>query len=154
MNMISRFNRKWTPPVKICCPDKLEYELVTIIEPISFNDDKKTIKEYKEIQKYVVRKTKWKDFIKSFDLGSPSEQVLNHIYKGTPLVTAHTLPAGDYRSETLLKSAEIVREMNSKGITLEMLEEALKGSSASVESSKDVSTSSGEDPKLQEGDKK
>lgn len=124
MTMITRYNRKWAAPELKNCPDKVEYELITIIEPISFNDDK-TIKEYREITKYVEHRSKWSDFIKSFDLGSPSEQVLNHLSKGTPLVTAHTLPAGDYTKDNLLKGAEIVREMQKKGISLEMIEAAL-----------------------------
>ena len=123
MNMISRYNRKWSAPVLQATPDKIEYELITIIEPISFNPDK-TIKEYREKSSYVEKRTKWKDFIKSFDIGSPSEQVMNHLTKGTPLITAHTLPAGDYTPQNLLKGAEIVREMKAKGITLDMIETA------------------------------
>lgn len=128
--MITRTNPyfKWVAPVKVSTPIKEEYELVTIIEPISFNEDK-TIKEYKEITKWKCKNSKWSDFIKSFDIGSIQEQVMNHLTKGTPLITAHTLPAGDYTQASLLKGAEIVREMNSKGITLEMIEEALKASS-------------------------
>ena len=125
--MITRYNYKWEKPVKKSSPIKEEFELVTIIEPISYNeDDKKTVKEYKEITKWVSKKSLWHDFIKSFDIGSISEQVLNHLEKGTPLITAHTLPAGDYRPESVLKGAEILREMQSKGITLEMLESAIE----------------------------
>lgn len=124
--MTTRYNYKWSKPVRKSEPIKVEWELIIQIEPISFVDEeKKVVKEYKEISKYVCKKTKWSDFIKSFDLGSPSEQVINHLTKGTPLVTAHTLPAGDYTKESILKGAEIVREMNLKGITLEMVEEAL-----------------------------
>lgn len=124
MNMTTRYNRKWTAPEIKSCPFKEEYQLITLIEPISYNEDK-TVKEYKEISKYVVKKSKWADFIKSYDLGSPSEQVLNHLSKGTPLITAHTLPPGDYTPQSLLKGAEIVREMKAKGVTLEMIEQAL-----------------------------
>lgn len=145
MNMISRYNRKWVKPKHKSCPVKEEYELVTIIEPISFNEDK-TIKEYKEITKYVCKKSKWRDYIKSFDIGSPSEQIMNHLQKGTPLVTAHTLPAGDYTQKNLLKSAEIVREMQAKGITLDMIESALKSS----ENGGSVKTT-GENPTPEEG---
>lgn len=127
MNLTTRYNRKWTPPEKKSCPFKTEYELITIIEPVSYNDDK-TIKEYKEIGKYEVKKSKWRDYIKSFDIGSPSEQVMNHLTKGTPLITGHTLPPGDYTKDTLLKQAEIVREMKAKGITLDMIESAMKSS--------------------------
>lgn len=123
--MTTRYNWKWSAPVKKSEPIKEEWELVTIIEPISFNEDK-TIKEYKEVQKYVCHKTKWHDFIKSFDIGSPSEQVMNHLEKGTPLITAHTLPDGDYTKENLLKGAAIKREMESQGITLDMIVEAVK----------------------------
>lgn len=118
--MTTRYNFKWTKPEKKSCPIKEDYELIKVIEPISFNDDK-TIKEYKEHEKYVVKKSKWHDFIKSFDIGSPSEQVLNHLTKGTPLITAHTLPEGDYRKDSLLKGAEIVRELQKQGLTLDSL---------------------------------
>lgn len=124
MNMTTRYNRKWSAPEIKSSPFKEEYQLITLIEPISFNEDK-TVKEYKEISKYVVKKSKWTDFIKSYDLGSPSEQVISHLTKGTPLITAHTLPAGDYTPQSLLKGAEIVREMKAKGVTLEMIEQAL-----------------------------
>lgn len=127
--MTTRYNFKWEEPQEISEPVKEEWELITIIEPISFNEDK-TIKEYKEVQKYVCHKTLWKDFIKSFDIGSPSEQVLNHLEKGTPLVTAHTLPDGDYTRDSLLKGAEIKREMDSQGITLDMIVEATKRANA------------------------
>lgn len=142
MTMISRFTRVWTKPIKHSCPIKCEFELVTQIEPISFSEDKKTVKEYKEIESYNVRKTKWKDYIKSFDLGSPSEQVMNHLQKGTPLVTAHTLPYGDYTPESLKKGAEIRNLLNSNGITLDQIESYLKseksGSTKVVEESKAV----------------
>lgn len=121
--MNTRYNFKWTAPKVVESPIKEEFELITLIEPISFNDDK-TIKEYKEVQKYVVKKSKWNEFIESYDLGSPNEQLMNHFTKGTPLITSHTLPAGDYTPKSLLKGAEIVREMQAKGITLEMLESA------------------------------
>lgn len=120
-----RINNSWTKPVLISCPIKEDYELVKIIEPVSFNEDK-TIKEYKERYIYKVTKTKWSDFIKSFDLGTISEQVMNHLTKGTPLVTAHTLPAGDYTSSSLEKGAAIKKEMAEKGITLDMIIEAVK----------------------------
>lgn len=130
--MITRYNYKWEKPVKVSTPVREEFELITVIEPISFNDDK-TIKEYKEIQKYVCHKTKWSDFIKSFDIGSPSEQVLNHLEKGTPLITGHTLPDGDYTKESLLKGAEIKRVIESNGITLDMIVEAIRKANEPVE---------------------
>lgn len=123
--MTTRYNYKWKKPLEKSSPIKEEYELITQIEPISYNEDK-TIKEYKEKTIYVVKKSLWSDFIKSYDIGSISEQIMNHLTKGTPLITAHTLPSGDYTPESLLKGAEIVREMQSKGITLDMIEEALK----------------------------
>lgn len=132
--MITRYNYKWKMPEKVSSPYRIEYELVTTIEPISFNDDK-SIKEYKEISKYVEKKSLWEDYIKSFDLGSISEQVLDHITKGTPLVTAHTLPPGDYTKESLLKGAEIIREMRLKGLTLDDIENAMKLSNDEVVSS-------------------
>lgn len=138
--MITRYNRKWTKPEKVSCPIREEYEFIVKLEPISFNEDK-TIKEYKEVQSYNVRKTKWHDFIKSFDLGTISEQVMNHLTKGTPLVTAHTLPAGDYTPETLEKGASIRREMSEKGITLDMLVEAFKKANEKIVASDSVKES-------------
>lgn len=121
--MISRFSRKWEAPIPQSCPIKVEYELVNKIHPLSFNGDK-SVKEYTEEDIWIPKKSKWSDYLKSFDIGSPSEQVLNHLSKGTPLITAHTLPYGDYTN--LNKGAEIVAEMRKKGITLEMIETALK----------------------------
>ena len=46
--MITRYNFKWSKPDKISCPIKEDFELIKVIEPISFNEDK-TINEYKEI---------------------------------------------------------------------------------------------------------
>lgn len=137
--MISRFNRVWKAPIPQSCPIKIEYELVTKIRPISFNEDK-SVNEYTEEDIWVERKSKWLDYLKSFDIGSPSEQVINHISKGTPLITAHTLPYGDYTN--LNKGAEIVAEMRKKGITLEMIESALQAEKDN--SSKKVDSSSGE----------
>lgn len=122
--MTTRYNYKWVAPEKKSEPIKIDYELVKRIKPISFNEDK-SVKEYVEEEIYVEKKTKWADFIKSFNIGSISEQVMNHLTKGTPLITGHTLPAGDYTPSSLLKGAEIKREMESKGITLEMIYEAL-----------------------------
>lgn len=123
--MITRYNFKWKEKQFVSSPVKEEWELVTIIEPISFNEDK-TIKEYREIEKYVLHKSLWSDFIKSFDLGSISQQIFNHLEKGTPLVTSHVLPDGDYTPEALEKGAAIKMEMAAKGITLEMLVDAFK----------------------------
>lgn len=131
--MISRFTRKWEKPILHSCPDKVSFELVTQIEPISFNEDKKTVKEYKEIEFYNVKKSKWKDYIKSFDVGSPSEQIMNHLTKGTPLITAHTLPYGDYTPESMQKGQQISAILKEKGISLEQLEEYLNSSKKSVE---------------------
>ena len=132
--MISRFSRKWTPPIPQSCPIKVEYELKTKIHPISFNDDK-SVKEYTEEGVWIEHKSKWSDYLKSFDIGSPSEQVLEHLTKGTPLITAHTLPYGDYSN--ISKGAEIVAEMRKKGITLDMIESALTSEmSNSIDSSK------------------
>lgn len=67
-------------------------------------------------------KSSWSKYVESFNLGSVQEQVMDHLTKGTPLVTAHTLPAADYTK--LEKGAEIKREMSEKGISLEMLVQA------------------------------
>lgn len=123
--MITRYSYKWKKPEKKAEPIKKEYEYIKVIEPISFNEDK-SVKEYKEREEYILHETLWADFINSFDIGSVSEQIINHLTKGTPLVTAHVLPDGDYTSQSLLKGAEVKREMDSKGITLDMIVEAVK----------------------------
>lgn len=120
--MISRYSYKWVEPFKCSTPIKIDYELVKKIVPISFNADK-SVKEYIEEEKFVERKSKWSDYIASFDIGSPSEQVLNHLTKGTPLVTTHTLPHADYTQ--LSKGAEALRFLRERGITLDMLNSAL-----------------------------
>ena len=51
---------------------------------------------------------------------------MDHIQKGTPLVTAHTLPAADYTE--IAKGAEIKREMAEKGITIDMIVKAVNDS--------------------------
>lgn len=121
--MISRYSYKWVEPIKRCTPIKIDYELCTKIVPVSFNDDK-SVKEYVEKEFYIERKSKWSDYIKSFDIGSPSEQVLNHLTKGTPLVTTHTLPHADFTQ--LSKGAEALKFLRDKGITLDMLDRALR----------------------------
>lgn len=78
------------------------------------------------VEEFIWKKEKcsWADFIKSYDIGSIQEQVMNHLTKGTPLVTAHTLPAGDYTQ--LEKGAQIKREMAEKGITIDMIVQAIQ----------------------------
>lgn len=82
-----------------------------------------SVDKYEEISEFVEEKSSWSEFVESYNLGSVQEQVMDHITKGTPLVTAHTLPAGDYTQ--LEKGAEIKREMAEKGITLDMITEAV-----------------------------
>lgn len=81
-----------------------------------------SVEDYIEEDFWDKEKCSWKEFIESFNIGSVQDQVMNHLTKGTPLITAHTLPAGDYTQ--LEKGAEIKREMAAKGITLDMLVEA------------------------------
>ena len=57
--MKSRYNFKWSKPKEISTPIKVEYEYITQIVPISFNDDK-SIKEYKEKSFFVEKKSLWK----------------------------------------------------------------------------------------------
>lgn len=130
--MITRYNRKWSKPEKKSCPEFIEYERIEQVKPLSYQDEAKSIvKEYETITFYKEKKRSWSDFIKSYDIGSVSDQVLSHIKKGTPLITAHTLPPGDYTPESLKKGADIIREMADNGITLDMLEEAYKASGVS-----------------------
>lgn len=129
--MISRYSWKWEAPLLKETPIKIEYELKEKIIPISFNEDN-SVKEYKKEEVYVEKKSKWKDYIKSFDLGSPTEQVLRHLKTGEPLVTGHVLPHGDYTPQSILKGADIVRQMKANGVTLEMIESALKSNSGTT----------------------
>ncbi len=121
--MITRFNYV-LPKLRDSSHDdeRFIWKLVKTIRVLSTNKDG-SVDKYVEDDVWVKEKDSWSEFIKSYDLGSVSEQVINHITKGTPLVTAHTLPAGDYTK--LEKGAEIKREMAQKGITLEMLVQAL-----------------------------
>lgn len=82
-----------------------------------------SVDKYEETSEFVEEKSSWSEFIGSYNLGSIQEQVMDHITKGTPLVTAHTLPAGDYTK--LEKGAEIKREMQEKGITVDMIIEGV-----------------------------
>ena len=144
--MITRYNRKWKKPEKKSCPEFVEYELIEQVKPLSYQDEAKTIvKEFETITIYKEKKRNWSDFIKSYDIGSVSEQVISHIKKGTPLITGHTLPPGDYTPESLKKGADIIRAMAENGITLEMLEEAYKaGDNSSQSEDKQVENKEGE----------
>lgn len=115
------------------------YKLIKQIKVLSTNKDG-SVDKYTEKSVWKEEKSSWLDFIKSYDLGSVSEQVINHLTKGTPLVTAHTLPAGDYTS--IGKGAEIKHEMAEKGITLDMVIQAVKDSMKEKEAA--ASTSEGE----------
>lgn len=120
--MNSRFNYEPVKPRDKSQDDIfIKYSYEKKIRVLSTQKDG-SVDKYVEEPYWKEEKCSWSDFIKSYDLGSVSEQVINHITKGTPLVTAHTLPAGDYTK--LEKGAEIKREMASKGITMEMLIEA------------------------------
>lgn len=122
--MISRFNYEENKKRDSSKDDefsKFSYE--KRMKVLSTNKDG-SVDKYVEENYWKEEKGSWKEFMKSYDLGSPSEQVKDHIKKGTPLVTAHTLPYGDYT--TLEKGAEIKREMSEKGITLEMVVDAVK----------------------------
>ena len=123
--MISRFNYK--PIKKRNSSNDDEFDSFTYekeIEVISYKEDKKTVDKYREKSFWKKRKNSWSEFIKSFDLGSVQEQVMNHLTKGTPLVTAHVLPPADYTK--LEKGAQIKREMIEKGVSLEMVVAAVK----------------------------
>ena len=121
--MISRFSYVKPKKRDFSKDDEFEtYEYIERIRVISTNKDGSVDKYVKECV-WVSEKSSWKDFIKSYDLGSVSKQVLDHLTKGTPLVTAHTLPPADYTK--LGKGAEIKREMEQKGITLDMVKQAI-----------------------------
>lgn len=141
--MITRFNYVKVNPRDSSTDDIFfKFSYVKRIKVLSTNKDG-SVDKYVEQSFWKKEKCSWKDFIASYDLGSVSEQVINHISKGTPLVTAHTLPAGDYTQ--IEKGAQIKREMAEKGVTLEMLTQAFieankKASETSV-SKEDTSAS-------------
>lgn len=100
-----------------------------------------SVDNYVEEDIWVKEEDSWSEFINSFDLGSVQEQVMNHLTKGTPLLTGHTLPAGDYTK--IEKGAEIKREMAEKGITMEMLVQAFKEANSHKEDVKDEEVANG-----------
>ncbi len=102
-----------------------EFSYETKIVPISKNEDG-SIDKYEEKTFWKEKKSSWKEFIDSYSIGSVQEQVMDHIKKGTPLITAHTLPAADYTQ--LEKGAQIKREMSEKGITIDMIVQAVNDS--------------------------
>lgn len=123
MNMITRFN--YQPVSKRDSSKDDDFYKCSYEKKIHVLSTQKDGSVDKYVEKHFWKKEKcsWKDFIKSYDIGSVSEQVLNHLSKGTPLVTAHTLPAGDYTQ--IEKGAQIKREMAEKGLTLEMIVNAV-----------------------------
>lgn len=100
-----------------------KWEYKKRIKVLSTNKDG-SVGDYVEENFWDKEKCSWSDFINSYDTRSIQEQVMDHLTKGTPLTTAHTLPSADYTQ--LEKGAEIKREMTEKGITIEMLVQALK----------------------------
>lgn len=143
--MITRFKYVPVKPRDTSSDDIFyKYSYEKKIKVLTKNDDG-SVKDYVEEHFWKKEKNSWKEFIDSYDIGSVEEQVINHLTKGTPLVTAHTLPAGDYRN--LEKGAEIKREMAQKGITLEMLvnainEEMSKKAETKVEPKQEVKVES------------
>ena len=121
--MNSRFNYK---PIKKRDSSKddefSKFDYVKKMRVISTQKDG-SVDKYEEEGFFKEEKSSWSEFINSYNLGSVSEQVLDHISKGTPLVTAHTLPSADYTQ--LEKGARIKREMAEKGITFDSLVESL-----------------------------
>lgn len=123
MNMITRFNYQPVPKRDSSKDDvfyKCSYEKK--IRVLSTQKDG-SVDKYTEEHFWKKEKCSWQDFIKSYNLGSVCQQVMDHLTKGTPLVTAHTLPAGDYTQ--IEKGAEIKREMAEKGLTLDMIVNAV-----------------------------
>lgn len=128
--MISRFDYEEPKQRDSSHDDEMKkYSYEKRMKVLSKNKDG-SVDKYIEENYWKEEKSSWSDYINSFNLGSPQEQMINHLTKGTPLVTAHTLPAGDYTK--LMKGAEIRREMQEKGITLEMIIQALSEESSKV----------------------
>lgn len=139
--MNSRFNYKFIKKRDCSKDDEFSsFKLLKKINVLSTSKDG-SVEKYTESSVWKEEKSSWKDFIKSYDLGSVSDQVINHLIRGTPLITAHVLPSGDYSSIGL--GAEIVQEMESKGITLDMIVSAVNKSIQPIVEEK-------KDPVLQE----
>lgn len=126
--MSSRFNDE---PVKkrdsSHDDEMIKYEYKQRMKVLSTNKDG-SVDKYVEEGYWQEEKSSWSDFINSYDLGSVQEQVMSHIEKGTPLITAHTLPPADYTK--LEKGAEIKREMSEKGISIDQLVDAITSAMA------------------------
>lgn len=105
----------------------IKYEYKKRMKVLSTNKDG-SVDKYVEEGYWDEERSSWSDFINSYDLGSVSQQVLSHLEKGTPLVTAHTLPPADYTK--LEKGAEIKKEMAVKGITIDQLVDAITSAMA------------------------
>lgn len=122
--MNSRYNYKLPKPRDSSNDDEFStFTLEKRIKVLSTNKDG-SVDKYVEESFWKEEKSSWGEYIKSFDLGSVQEQVINHLTKGTPLVTAHVLPPADYTK--LEKGAEIKREMAEKGITIDQIVSAVK----------------------------
>lgn len=136
--MISMRNRFDYQPIK-----KRDSSQDDVFYTYSYEDKIIVISKHEDgsVDKYEKRpfwkkvKNSWKEYISTFDLGSVSQQVMDHITKGTPLVTAHTLPSADYTQ--LEKGASIKREMAEKGISLDEIVSAVKSSLAEQEQPKE-----------------
>lgn len=122
--MITRFNYK--PPKKRDSSHDDEFSKYRYEEKIVVISTQKdgSVDKYVKKTVWVEDKNSWKEFMKSFDLGTVSDQMLSHLSKGTPLVTTHVLPPADYTK--IGKGAEIKREMAEKGVSLEMVVQAVK----------------------------
>lgn len=130
--MNSRFNYESVKKRDSTHDDEIiNYEYKKRMKVLSTQKDG-SVDKYVEEGYWEEERSSWSDFINSYDLGSVSEQVLSHIEKGTPLVTAHTLPPADYTK--LEKGAEIKREMSQKGISFDQLVDAV--TSAMVDKAK------------------
>lgn len=101
----------------------IKYSYEKKIVPISSNKDG-SIDKYVEETFFKEEKCSMYEYMKSFSLGSVQEQVMNHLTKGTPLITAHVLPDADYTK--LSKGAEIRHEMAEKGLTFDAIVQAVK----------------------------
>lgn len=123
LTMVTRFNYK---PVekrdssKDDCFSLWKYQKK--IHVLSKNEDG-SVDKYTEESFWKEEKSSWSDYMKSFRIGSVQEQVMNHIKKGTPLITAHTLPNMDYTKLQL--GAEVKKELEEKGLTVDMIAQSI-----------------------------
>ncbi|QCS36322.1 hypothetical protein [Capybara microvirus Cap1_SP_244] len=109
MNFRSLYNWKPEKLVEISSPIKEDYEIEDKI--VCVNKDNEVYKHETIFKKKV---SKWADYIESFSIGTPQDQVSALKFHGRPLMTSDTLPHGDYSD--MHKTIENIKKIKNVGI--------------------------------------